>query len=116
MVSPVSVVKLLSVPELVRVKVTWTGQSEVQTRPLRSSFLCYMVKIIFHNSFMKFALNVHVPGLAVCSRLQLVQMMDGKRECMLNCHQPRFVYSSTQSGPKSEEKGEKGTRSLQQGI
>lgn len=103
-------------PELVRVKVTWTGWSEVHTGPLRSSFLGYMVKIIFHNSFMKFALNVHVPGLAVCSRVQLVQMLDGKRQCMLNYHHPRFVYSSPQSGCKSEEKGEKGTCSLQQGI
>lgn len=47
MVPPVSVVRLLSVPELARVKVTWASQIEVWTGPLRSSFLRYMVKIIF---------------------------------------------------------------------
>lgn len=50
MVSPVSVINLLSVLELVRVKVTYTGQSEVQAGPRRSSFLYYMIKIISHKS------------------------------------------------------------------
>lgn len=65
---------------------------------------------------MKFALNMLVPGVAVCSRVPLFQLVDGKRRCMLNCYQPRFIYRSAQSGYKVEEKGEGGTCSLQQGI
>lgn len=67
------------------------------TSPIRSSFLCYMWKLLSVNHFFKFIFNVLISGLTVCTRAQLLEMVGGSRQCMFNCHQAHFVCRSAQS-------------------
>lgn len=77
-------------------------------------FLVLHVKIIFRKSLVKFSFNVLIPGLVVCTRAQLLEMVGGTRQCIFNCHQSHFVCRSAQS--MGVKRGDKDKCSLQQGI